>query len=185
MCNSAHRYPEDRQVEHRAPSACPQSARDVHRKDCKWECRVAGACSSSIPPCCPESRRENHVADRKTHRGERDPRCAAQEHVMYARALPKSMPDEAARRRTHRETFQARALSDDRVAVQRARRSSSTTQKFSRVDRAVPWSMLKSGAFGVILKIARWNARSTTLAPSAQRDCPNNGDQRDPCAHLR
>src|SRR5205809_3863238 len=132
MCNSAHQYPEDRQAEHRAPLAFPQSAHGIGRKDYKQECPSARPGNFSIPPCCPESRRENHVADRKTLRGERDPRCAAPEHVMHARALPKPMPDEAAHRRAPRETVSAKVRSDDPAAIQRAQRSSSTTQKFSR-----------------------------------------------------
>src|SRR6266550_3646864 len=118
MCSSAHRYPGDRQLEHQAPSASPQSARGVRRKDCKPECRAADAGSFSIRACCPGSHHENHVADQITQRGERDPRCAAREHVMRARALPKPMPDEVTRRLAHREIVPAKVCPNDRVAVE-------------------------------------------------------------------
>src|SRR6266705_1603600 len=50
-------------------------------------------------------------------------------------------------------------------------------------DRAVPCSTLKSSDSDAMLNFGWCDARSTTPAPSAQRDCPNNGNQRNPCAH--
>ncbi len=79
MCNSARRYPEDRQGEDRRLPAFLRLARDVLRRDCRSECLAAGVRSFSIPPCCLVSRHENRVADRKMQRGETDRRSAAQE----------------------------------------------------------------------------------------------------------
>src|SRR6266567_3636854 len=51
--------------------------------------------------------------------------------------------------------------------------------------RWIEQSLARSCVFGAILNIARWNARSTTRAPSAQRGCPTNRDQCYACAHFR
>src|SRR4029450_3975937 len=126
------RHPGDQPAKHRDLSAFPRSARGVRRTDCKRECEDAGARNFSIPPCCPASGRETHVADQKTLRDEKDHHGVARGSAMHDRASSRSMRDEAAPRHVSHATRLARVQPDDRVAAGRAWRSSSTTRKFSR-----------------------------------------------------
>src|SRR5437773_8415639 len=132
MCNSARRYPEDRQAEHPSFLTFLPSVRAVRRKGCKLECEGAGARNFSIPPCCPGFDRGIHVAGQRTPRAGTDRHCVAREFATSVQVLMKPMPDEAAHRCARRETYGARVPLNDRVEVEQAPRSFNTTQKFSR-----------------------------------------------------
>src|SRR4029077_10190291 len=124
-----------------------RSVRDVRRTNCKRECEDASARNFSIPPCCPASGRETHVADQKTLRDEKDRHCVARGSAMRARASRRSMRDEATPRHAHREISLARVQPDDRGAPRRTWRSCSTTRKLSREAVAVLASSSVKQAF--------------------------------------
>lgn len=115
---------------------------------------------------------------------------------MHARISPRSTRDEAARQYARRETFSARVLSDDRVAIQQARMRFVPQPATSREARLLIISddgPVDDDAFHIAYATDSWSAsrtsgrfRSTAPHPEmAQTNQNEDRGQRDRGAQLR